>query len=178
MTTLDIGLSSEARRASNNILNQVLSNESLLLIKTKKAHWNVVGPQFFTLHELLEEQYKQISEYVDKVAERVRQLGDRPVASAGEFLRRATLKEDVKSESATGLLLSLVDDHEHLIRELRGFVKSTDESVGDRGTSDFLVSVMQGHEKMAWILRSFMDGAAVQPAVSQPSRVSHAGQDA
>ena len=56
MRKLNIGLSEEQRTGVIELLNKDLANSYLLLIKTKKFHWDVVGPQFRSLHELWEEQ--------------------------------------------------------------------------------------------------------------------------
>jgi starvation-inducible DNA-binding protein len=162
MRRMDIGLSEEQRQGSIRALNTVLCDESLLLIKTKKAHWDVVGPQFLTLHKLLDEQYERVAKYVDAVAERVRSLGGFPVGTAAGFISGATVKEAPGTlELATDAVSHLLDDHEIVIRVLRDKAKLADEKSGDRGTSDFLVAILQGHEEMAWMLRSFLEGEGV-----------------
>jgi len=162
MRRMQIGLSEEQRLGSIRALNTVLCDESLLLIKTRKAHWDVVGPQFLTLHKLLDEHYTKISEFVDQVAERVRQLGGYPVGTAAGFLQGATVKElPGHLESATEAVTHLCDDHETVIRVMRDKAAKVDAECGDRGTSDFIVSLMQGHEEMAWMLRSFLEGEGV-----------------
>lgn len=162
MRRMDIGLSEEQRQGSIRALNTVLCDESLLLIKTKKAHWDVVGPQFLTLHKLLDEQYERVAKFVDTVAERVRSLGGFPVGTAAGFLDGATVKEAPGSlESSTDAVTHLLDDHETIIRVLREKAKLAEEKCGDRGTADFLIAILQAHEEMAWMLRSFLEGEGV-----------------
>jgi len=162
MRRMEIGLSEEQRQGSMRALNTVLCDESLLLIKTKKAHWDVVGPQFLTLHRLLDEHYEKVAKYGDAVAERVRSLGGFPVGTAAGFLAGATIKEAPGTlEVVTDAVSHLLDDHETVIRVLREKSKICEEKCGDRGTADFLVAIMQGHEEMAWMLRSFLEGEGV-----------------
>ena len=162
MRRMDIGLSEEQRQGSIRALNTVLCDESLLLIKTKKAHWDVVGPQFLTLHKLLDDHYEKVAKYSDEVAERVRQLGGFPVGTAAGFLAGATVREAPGTlELATDAVSHLLDDHETVIRVMRENSKICEEKCGDRGTADFLVALMQGHEEMAWMLRSFLEGEGV-----------------
>ena len=52
MNTINIGLTEEQRRGVVDLLNQDLADAYVLVVKTKKYHWDVVGPQFRTLHEL------------------------------------------------------------------------------------------------------------------------------
>jgi starvation-inducible DNA-binding protein len=121
-----------------------------------------VGPQFLTLHKLLDEHYTKISEFVDQIAERVRSIGGYPVGTAAGFLDGATIREAPGSlELATDAVIHLLDDHETVIRVLREKAEHTDKAASDRGTSDFLVAIMQAHEEMAWMLRSFLEGEGV-----------------
>ncbi|MBF2067890.1 MAG: DNA starvation/stationary phase protection protein [Calothrix sp. C42_A2020_038] len=163
MRRLNIGLTEEQRNGVINLLNQDLANSYLLLVKTKKFHWDVVGPQFRTLHELWEEQYEALTETIDSIAERVRTLGGYPVGTMEGFLKVATLKEDPGDiPVATEMVARLVDDHEHIIRALREHIDQCSENFHDEGTADFLTGLMEGHEEMAWMLRSFIEGQALQ----------------
>lgn len=163
MRKLNIGLTEEQRQGVVNLLNKDLADTYLLLIKTKKYHWDVVGPQFRTLHELWEEQYQTLSASIDSLAERVRQLGGYPVGTAKGFLEVASLKEDEsKVPTATEMVANLVDDHEQIIRNLREHIDQSSEEFHDEGTADFLTGLMEGHEEMAWMLRSFIEGEALK----------------
>lgn len=75
MRKLNIGLTDEQREGVVKLLNHDLADAYLLLIKTKKYHWDVVGPQFRSLHELWQEQYEALTENIDSIAERARTLG-------------------------------------------------------------------------------------------------------
>ena len=68
----NIGLSEEQRAGVVKILNTLLSDEYVLYTKTRNYHWNVTGPQFNDLHKFFEEQYTELNEIVDDVAERAR----------------------------------------------------------------------------------------------------------
>lgn len=162
MHKLHIGLSEEQRIGSIARLNEALSNAMLLLIKTKKLHWDVVGPQFFALHKLFDEQYLKLAEFVDTVAERVRALGGYPVGTAAGFIQAARIEESPgKVSDATAAIAVLLDDHETIVRALRSAVEQCEVTYGDRGTADLMVRMMQSHEAMAWVLRSFTEGHAV-----------------
>ena len=164
MRPLNIGLSEEQRQGVIDLLNCDLSDSYLLLIKTKKYHWDVVGPQFRSLHTLWEEQYTALTENIDAIAERVRMLGGYPVGTAEGFLKYASVKEDAGSlPNAYGMVENLVADHEQIIRNLREHVDQSSEKFGDEGTADFLTGLMEQHEEMAWMLRSFIEGEAIQP---------------
>jgi len=144
-------------------MNVALSNASLLTIKTKKFHWDVVGPQFMTLHKLWDEQYEALTDYVDEIAERIRMLGGYPIGTARGFLDASELKEyPGQVPNATEAVRHLLADHESIARSLRAGIEQCDGQFKDAGTADFLTGMLQGHEKMAWMLRSFLLGSAVQ----------------
>ncbi len=164
MPKINIGLTEEQRQGVVNLLNQDLADAYVLLVKTKKYHWDVVGPQFRTLHELWEEHYQKLTENIDAIAERVRALGGYPVGTMEGFLKIATLKEHAgEIPTATGMVSQLVEDHEQVIRNLREHVNQSSEEFHDQGTADFLTELMEEHEEIAWMLRSFVEGQAVEP---------------
>lgn len=179
MRKLNIGLSDEQRAGVIELLNRDLSDAYLLLIKTKKYHWDVVGPQFRSLHELWEEHYQALTENIDQIAERVRTLGGYPIGTAEGFLKYATIKEHVGDVPlATDMVARLVDDHEQIIRNLRQHIDLCAEQFKDQGTADFLTGLMEQHEQMAWMLRSFIEGESLiadgQKPQAQTPTASHA----
>lgn len=162
MQNISIGLSTEQRQGVVDLLNKDLSDSYLLVIKTKKYHWDVIGPQFRTLHELWEEHYNAISMNIDALAERVRQLGGYPLGTAKGFLENATIGEDEGNlPTAEEMVAQLVADHEQIIRNLRDHIDQSGEKFHDEGTADFLTGLMEQHEEMAWMLRSFLEGQGV-----------------
>jgi starvation-inducible DNA-binding protein len=160
---INIGLTDQQRQGVIALLNRDIADASLLLIKTRKYHWDVIGPQFRTLHKLWEEQYEALTLNIDSCAERVRALGGYPVGSAAGFLQLATIKEqDDTRLSATTMVAQLLADHETIIRSLREHVDTCSEQFHDQGTADFLTGLMEQHEDMAWMLRSFIEGEALE----------------
>jgi len=153
--SIHIGLSDKQRSAVIEILNLTLADTVLLYLKTRNFHWNVEGPQFTQLHQLFEQQYEQLDEAMDEIAERARALQGRAAGSMAEFSRLARLKETKGQLSASAMLEELLADHESIIRQLRKDSSAAGEC-GDAGSEDFLVGLLQTHEKMAWMLRSHL----------------------
>ncbi len=153
----NIGLSDVSQNSVVKILNKTLSDEYVLYTKTRNFHWNVMGPQFNDLHKFFEAQYEALNEIIDDVAERARSIGGFSFGTLSEFSKTTDLKETPgKHPSATGMIQALLKDHELVIKNLRKDLKSCDEAYSDMGTSDFLTGLMEKHEKMAWMLRSFL----------------------
>ena len=159
---LNIGLTDAQREGVMGILNTLLADEYLLYTKTRNYHWHVVGPQFNDLHKFFEEQYNELNTIVDDVAERVRNLGGTALGTLAEFAQQTRLKEEPGHyPPARGMLTTLLGDHEAVIRQLRVDVETCADTYQDMGTNDFLTGLMEQHEKMAWMLRAFLEGASV-----------------
>jgi starvation-inducible DNA-binding protein len=161
-TKIDIGLSEDQRYGVAEILTCVLADEYVLYTKTRNYHWNIVGLQFRELHKLFEEQYEQLSESIDEVAERIRMLDHQASGTLSEFLEHTRLQEHPgQYPPAREMLANLVADHEAIIRQLREDLEECQDTYHDVGTSDFLLQHMEAHEKMAWMLRAFLEGESV-----------------
>jgi len=154
----NIGLESDVRHLVVEILNHSLANEALLSQKTRNAHWNTNGKGFFELRILFETQYKQLNEIADKIAERTRILGGFAIASFKEFLGLTKLEEQPENIPD---ILHLLADHETIIRLLREDIRKCSEEYEDEGSIELLVGVMSLHEKMAWMLRSYIENEPV-----------------
>ncbi|MDX2100789.1 MAG: Dps family protein [Leptolyngbyaceae cyanobacterium bins.59] len=169
MRKLNIGLSEEQRQGVIELMNHDLADAYLLQIKTKKYHWDVVGPQFRSLHELFEEQYTALSETIDALAERIRALGGYPIGTAAGFLQYASIEEHPGDiPNAYGMVERLVNNHEQIIRNLRQHIDQAGDDFHDQGTADFLTELLEGHEQMAWMLRSFIEGETIVPDGDKP----------
>ena len=155
--TPNLGITDKNRSAIVTILNALLADEFLIYTKTRNYHWNVVGPQFNDLHKFFETQYEALDDVVDDVAERVRTLGGRASGTLAEFVQQSHLKERPGDRpDARGMLADLLADHEAVVRQLRVDL-DTAAGHGDAGTNDFLTGLMEKHEKMAWMLRAFLE---------------------
>ena len=159
---LQIGLTKDQRQGVVGLLKTLLADEYILYTKTRNFHWNVTGPLFHDLHKFFESQYEDLDETIDEVAERIRSLGGISPGSLGEILQLGKLQEAVggtmKSQEMVGALLS---DHEALIVSLRDGLETAQGKYGDAGTADFLTGLMEEHEKMAWMLRAFLERKSV-----------------
>ncbi len=157
MENPNIGISENNRKGVIQILGSLLADEYVLYTKTRNYHWNVVGPQFNDLHKFFQGQYEAIDGTIDEVAERIRTLGGKSPATLAEFLKTTRLGEKPgEYPAASAMIAGLLEDHEAVIRNLRVDVEKTISEYQDAGTGDFLTGLMEEHEKMAWMLRSFL----------------------
>ncbi|HEU4620739.1 MAG TPA: DNA starvation/stationary phase protection protein [Burkholderiaceae bacterium] len=150
----DIGIAPEERSRIVRILNALLADEVLLYVKTRNFHWNVEGPSFSEMHKFFEAQYEQLDEILDEVAERARAIDGRAAGSMREFLQLARLKESPDDLNWKQMVETLLADHQALIRQMRADIQTLD-GTSDAGTEDFITGLIEAHEKMAWMLRSY-----------------------
>jgi len=155
----NIGLDSDTRHSVVGILNNTLANEAVLTLKTRSAHWNVSGAGFFDLRILFDSQYKKLNDISDEIAERARMLGGIAISSHYEYIHFTRLEEQ---PGIVPDILRLLADHEASIRFLREDARKCTEEYEDEGTFELLVGVMRLHEKMAWMLRTYIENEPVQ----------------
>ncbi|WP_269226049.1 Dps family protein [Flavobacterium eburneipallidum] len=152
-----IGITEKNLEKATNLLSVVLSDEMTLYVKTRKFHWNVVGPSFMELHKLFEEQYTQLELIIDEVAERIGKLGGKTIGTMNEFSKLTRIKENPNKYPVQKSMLSeLLADHETVIAELRKDIDKSDEENHDAGTADLLTGILQQHETIAWVLRRYL----------------------
>ena len=80
-----IGITENHLANSVALLSSVLADGMTLYIKTRKFHWNVCGQSFMEIHKLFENQYKQLEESIDEIAERINKLGGKTIGTMAEF---------------------------------------------------------------------------------------------
>lgn len=152
-----IGISADNLLTIAQKLNGVLADEFLLYLKTRNAHWNVEGIDFYNKHKFFEAQYQQLDDIMDDVAERIRTLGHYAPATLAQYLQLTHLTEQSRSANdGAGYIKELLGDHESIIIHLREDVNPFASELKDAGTSDFITGLMETHEKMAWMLRSHL----------------------
>ncbi|MGE8339471.1 MAG: Dps family protein [Flavobacterium sp.] len=154
----NIGIKQDNISKIVDVLTKILADEFVLYTKTKRAHWNVEGPDFYNKHLFFEQQYDAIDEIVDTVAERIRALGHYAPATLKDFLALTHLTEELKEKNdSNGFIKELLLDHESIIIYLRENINPIANQLQDAGTSDFITGLVENHEKMAWMLRAHLN---------------------
>lgn len=136
------------------VLNRQLANWSVLYVKLHNYHWNVKGPQFFTLHAKFQELYEQAALHVDEIAERLLAIEGQPIATMSGFLAASSIKEANGSESAVEMVDSIVADFTVVIGELKEGMEIAVQQ-NDETTSDMLLAIHTELEKHVWMLKAF-----------------------
>lgn len=149
-----IGIKDADLKKVTKLLNVLLADEHIIYMKTRNAHWNVEGPDFHAAHLFLESQYDELAEVIDQVAERVRTLGHYAVGTFDKYLKLKRLTESTSEKTdSQSYYKELLTDHESIAMSIRADIAVV-EDTADNGTEDFLVGLLEKHEKMAWMLRA------------------------
>ena len=150
---IDIGLSQEQRSTIADGLGRLLADTYVLYGKTHGFHWNVTGPHFRQLHLMFEEQYGQLADAVDGIAERIRSL-DLPAPATFDAFNAMKSIEDVSGVPTSDEMVGiLAENHQKVIKTARK-VLAVASSVSDEATADMATDRLDEHEKTAWMLRA------------------------
>ena len=153
---INIGIPEPERQAIAEGLSKLLADSYTLYLKTHNYHWNVKGPMFNTLHQMFEEQYTELAEAVDVIAERIRALDMPAPGSYRAYAALTDIDEEDGLPAAEDMLRNLVVGQETVVRTARDVFPLVDEA-NDEPTADLLTQRMQIHEKNAWMLRSMLE---------------------
>ena len=152
---IDIGIKAKDREKIAHGLSRVLADTYSLYLKTHNFHWNVEGPMFATLHLMFMDQYTELWNALDAVAERIRSLGYPAPGTGKEFSKLTSIQETEGYPAALDMVRLLVSGHEAVARTAREAFPAA-EKASDESTCDLLTQRLQVHEKTAWMLRSLL----------------------
>jgi len=141
------------KKITQQLLNELLANETVLLFQTLNYHWNLTGPEFHDYHLLFDKQYNALFADLDRIAERVRAVEGEALGSMKAMLKEASFKEDTGSTpTPKQMIKNLLKQYEALIEQTRSGIKKLEKA--DIVSSNFLQDLTAQYEKTAWMLRS------------------------
>jgi len=86
-------LSQNIRSKAAELLNRHLAAAIDLHAQVKQAHWNVRGPAFIAIHELLDKVAEAVEDYSDTIAERAGALGATAEGTIHVAVQRSFLEQ-------------------------------------------------------------------------------------
>ena len=150
----EVPLTPADRQPSIDALQATLYELAELKHDTHQSHWNVVGQNFYALHDLLGEIYQRVEGLIDVVAERKRALGAaadaRPVAIA-QSANLPVFPDGLLADSEVPALLS--DRYYTVVQRNAERLKAIGDA--DPSSQDVLIDVARELEKDLWMLRAF-----------------------
>lgn len=154
---MDIGISEKDRAAIAQGLSRLLADTYTLYLTTHNFHWNVTGPMFNSLHVMFMEQYTELWNAVDPIAERIRALGHVAPGSYADYAKLSSLPDAPSvPPRAMEMVRLLAQGHEAVARTARSLFPVV-EKASDEPTADVLVQRLAVHEQTAWMLRSLLE---------------------
>jgi starvation-inducible DNA-binding protein len=153
-------LEDNAKKVSIDILNARLADAIDLALITKQAHWNLKGPRFIMIHEMLDGFRDQIDAHVDTMAERVAQLGGTALGTSQVVASQTTLKPyPTDIYRIEDHLAALIDHYAAVANAVRRAIDETDEA-GDADTADIFTAVSRDLDKSLWFLEAHVQEPA------------------
>lgn len=146
-----LGLNEEKTTKTVQELNILLADYHIYYQKLRNFHWNVIGKNFFDLHEKFEELYDDAKIKVDEIAERILTLRFQPTSNLSEYLKTSNLKESSSDLADIEMIEALLEDHRIILGQLRKVIGVAEDG-GDEGTIDLIGGYIRELEKTSWML--------------------------
>jgi starvation-inducible DNA-binding protein len=134
-------------------LQQTLLELIDIALNGKQAHWNVVGPQFLTVHRQLDEVVEAARLTSDEVAERLATIGVAPDGRPATVAEARAFEPLAAGLTHTDDALAAVGDRlDEAVSRLRGRIAAIGEA--DLISQGILIGTSQQLEKLAWMIRA------------------------
>lgn len=151
-------LSLEDGATTAAVLQQRLHALNDLALTLKHVHWNVVGPHFIAVHEMLDPQVEAVRAMVDATAERIATLGVAPRGTPGVLVAERDWDDyDIGRAGALEHLGALDQVYQGIITSHREAAKDVEEL--DDVTNDLLVGHLHELELFHWFIRAHLENA-------------------
>lgn len=155
MTQTAVALSTDARAAIAEALNQSVAETAVTTMLAQNFHWNVKGMAFGPLHDLFQKIYEDHFVAQDDLAERIRSLDAHAEGTLAGMLKRSKVKEHDGHATDKEMIKAMQEAQETLAATLAG-AGAIAADHGDTLTEDLCIARGQTHEKFAWLLRSHL----------------------
>lgn len=147
-------LSSNTRQAMITMLNARLADAIDLALATKQAHWNLKGPTFIGVHEMLDKLRDGLDGHTDTMAERVAQLGGTALGTVQNIAAASKLAAyPVAIHAVHEHVAALIERYATLTNAVRKNISEADEA-GDAGTADIFTQISRDLDKSLWFLEA------------------------
>ncbi|OSP38761.1 MULTISPECIES: Dps family protein [unclassified Streptomyces] len=129
-----------------------------LHLTLKHIHWNVVGPHFIAVHEMLDPQVDEVRSMTDDLAERISTLGGEPKGTPGALVDERTWNDySIGRAEAIEHLGALDLVYTGVIKDHREAMQATETS--DPVTQDMLIEQLRGLELFQWFVRAHLESS-------------------
>ncbi len=151
-------------------LNTLLADYHIYYQNLRNFHWNILGKNFFELHERFEQLYTDAREKIDEIAERILTLQYHPISRYGEYMQISSIEECSGLKSDEEMIEEIIRNHTILLRQMKIVIINA-QNVGDEGTLDLIGGYIRKLEKSSWMLaawskkpKEYLDTAMLNPS--------------
>ena len=140
-------------------MNRILADTYVVLMQTQDAHWNTTGSNFYAIHQITQEQYEDMFEAIDLLAERIRAKGHPAPSGMAVYTKLTSVDPaDLSMLNCTAVIQHLIDANQRLCKSLaEGFQVCEQEK--DHVTGEMINDRLAQHEKFIWLLNAIISGA-------------------
>ena len=157
------GMSEKDGTKVADLLQKQLSTYNDLHLTLKHVHWNVVGPNFIGVHEMIDPQVELVRGYADEVAERIAALGRSPQGTPGAIIKDRTWDDySVERDTVQAHLAALDLVYTGVIEDTRKCIKTLEDL--DLVSQDMIIDHAAELEKFQWFVRAHLENAGGQLA--------------
>jgi starvation-inducible DNA-binding protein len=147
-------LSANAKQVAVTLLNARVADTIDLALATKQAHWNLKGPQFIAIHEMIDQFRTELDGHVDTMAERVVQLGGTALGTTQVVAKETKLAPyPTDIDKIRDHLAALIERYSKVANATRAAIDEADEA-GDKDTADIFTEVSRSLDKALWFLEA------------------------
>ncbi|GAA1047699.1 DNA starvation/stationary phase protection protein [Rothia amarae] len=152
------GLTEATGHQVGELLQMRLHALNDLQLTLKHAHWNVVGPSFIGVHEMLDPQIELVRGFADEVAERMAALGVSPVGTPGDLVAKRSWEDYSVGRADTTVHLEAINKvYDGVIEDHRAAIAKAGEL--DPVTEDLLIGQTAELEKFQWFVRAHLENS-------------------
>jgi len=135
-------------------LNVLLADYHVYYQKLRSRHWNIIGKNFFDLHEQFEAMYNDAKVKIDEIAERILTLRFHPMSKLEDYLKTSAILEDAPLKDDQDMVLDTLKDHKLLLAQMSKVIDKAG-AISDEGTIDLIGAYIRELEKTSWMLNAW-----------------------
>ncbi|MDR1896266.1 MAG: DNA starvation/stationary phase protection protein [Prevotellaceae bacterium] len=151
------GICKDGASALVSKLGELLANLQVCYTNVRGFHWTITGHSFFTLHSKFEDQYNDLAEKIDEVAERILTLGGIPENNFSKYLQVSSIKEVTGVCCGKAAVTNILESYKVIIA-IEKEIMELANSAKDEATLSLISDYLKAQEKTVWMFVAYLKG--------------------